>query len=266
LPRLAGAGGFINISQSAKSVVFVGTFTADGLKVAVENGRLVIIQEGRARKFVAEVEHRTFSGREAVRAGQPVLYVTERCVFRLTPEGLELIEVAPGIDIERDIIAHMGFDPVVRDPALMDERIFAADIMGLREAMLDLPFDRRFSYDAARNTLYLNFERLRINSERDVQRIKAEVEKRVKKLGHKVNAVVNYTNATIAPEVLDHYGRMVEALVAGCYLDVTRYGTSGFLRAKLGHALKARGLSPHIYESAEEASAKVGTGKSRRRR
>jgi len=131
-PRLAGAGGFINISQTAHKVVFVGTFTAGSLDIAVEDGQLRILKEGKARKFVAEVEHRTFSGSEAWKRGQPVLYITERCVFRLGPEGIELTEIAPGIDIERDILAHMDFRPVMRStPALMDARIFGHGKMGL---------------------------------------------------------------------------------------------------------------------------------------
>src|SRR5215475_12448158 len=112
-PRLAGAGGFINISQNAKKLVFVGTFTAGRLSLAVEGGRLRIVNDGDVKKFVREVEHRTFSGSVSVQRGQPVLYVTERCVFKLTPEGLELIEVAPGIDIERDILARMQFRPII---------------------------------------------------------------------------------------------------------------------------------------------------------
>jgi propionate CoA-transferase len=131
-PRLAGAGGFINISQNARKVVFVGTFTAGALEIAVADGCLRIVKEGKARKFVGEVEHRTFSGAEAWRRGQPVLYITERCVFRLCAEGLELIEVAPGIDVERDILAHMDFKPhMPRPPALMDQRIFSLESMGL---------------------------------------------------------------------------------------------------------------------------------------
>lgn len=131
-PRLAGAGGFINISQNARRVVFVGTFTAGDLEVGVEDGKLRILREGKARKFVAAVEHRSFSGAEAVKRGQPVLYVTERCVFRLGPRGLALTEIAPGIDIERDILAHMEFRPIIdAPPALMDARIFSAAPMGL---------------------------------------------------------------------------------------------------------------------------------------
>ncbi len=107
-PRLAGAGGFINISQSAKEVVFVGTFTAGKLVVEAKDGRLAVLHEGSARKFVHEVEHRTYSGSQAWKRRQPALYVTERAVFRLCEEGLELTEIAPGIDLERDILAPHG--------------------------------------------------------------------------------------------------------------------------------------------------------------
>ena len=130
--RLAGAGGFINISQSAKKVVFVGAFTAGDLKISVVDGELRIIKEGPYRKFVDRVEHITFSGRTAVMNNQTVLYVTERCVFRLDREGVELIEIAPGIDIDKDILALMDFSPIIKKrPALMDKRIFRSEPMGI---------------------------------------------------------------------------------------------------------------------------------------
>lgn len=133
-PKLAGAGGFIDITQNAKKVVFAGTFTAGGIDVAVENGRLVIRQEGRAMKFVRDVEQVTFSGAYAVERRQPVLYITERCVFELSLNGLKLIEVAPGIDVDKDILAQMAFTPIVGDDVrLMDGRIFRAPPMGLAE-------------------------------------------------------------------------------------------------------------------------------------
>ncbi len=132
-PRLAGAGGFINISQCAKKVVFVGTFNAGDLDIRVEDGRLSIVRDGKARKFVQEVEHRTFSGAQALKSGQTVLYITERCVFRLTADGLELTEIAPGVDIERDIMGQMDFRPhVAADLKQMDARIFRDAPMSLR--------------------------------------------------------------------------------------------------------------------------------------
>ena len=130
--RLAGAGGFINISQSAKTVVFVGTFTASGLEIAVSDGRLRIVKEGATHKFVKDVEHRTFSGAVAFRHGQRVLYITERCVFRLTDKGLELTEIAPGIDLDRDVLARMDFAPAISpDLRLMHTSIFHPEPMGL---------------------------------------------------------------------------------------------------------------------------------------
>ena len=136
-PRLAGAGGFINISQTAKKVVFVGTFTAGKLNVVVNKGALKIVTEGETKKFVAQVEHRTFSGEYAFKSKQTVLYITERCVFRLIESGLELIEIAPGVDLERDVLALMDFRPAI-SPTLkiMDLRIFKDVPMGLRDDVL----------------------------------------------------------------------------------------------------------------------------------
>lgn len=115
-PRLAGAGGFINISQNAKRVVFVGTFTAGELSVAVEDGALCILSEGKDTKFVEEVEHRTFSGEQAAKTDKDVLYITERCVFKLTPQGLALTEIAPGVDLQKDILDRMAFKPIIHEP------------------------------------------------------------------------------------------------------------------------------------------------------
>lgn len=112
--RFAGVGGFVNITQTARKLVFCGTFTASGLEVQVIDGRLQILQEGTVRKFTSQVEQISFSAARSLEIGQEVLYVTERAVFRLQPSGLELIEVAPGIDIQQQILAHMDFQPTVR--------------------------------------------------------------------------------------------------------------------------------------------------------
>jgi propionate CoA-transferase len=258
-PKLAGAGGFINISQNAKRVVFVGTFTAGGLEVAVEDGKLRIVKEGATVKFVREVEHRTFSGEVAVARGKPVLYVTERCVFSLVADGLELIEVAPGIDIERDILARMEFRPVIRrDPAPMNPRIFEATTMGLREDLLGQPLAQRFVLDPARGVFFVNLERYALRHASDIDAIRAIVEEKLAPFGRKVRAVVNYDNFTIVPELLDPYTAMVQGLVERFYADVARYTTSGFLRMKLGDALAERGLAPHIYETVEAAAKARG--------
>jgi propionate CoA-transferase len=257
-PRLAGAGGFINISQSAKRVVFVGTFTAGDLQVSVADGRLVLHNDIGPHKFVQEVEHRTFSGAYAAARGQDVLYVTERCVFRLTPAGLELTEVAPGIDIERDILAKMDFAPVIRGtPQLMDAAIFADGPMGLRERMLEIPLSSRFAYDDQQNIMFINFERLKVRSQADVDAIEREVDAHLRPIGHRVYAIVNYDHFELAPEVEEAYAAMVKGLVDRYYDGVSRYTTSGFLRAKLGGALKKRGVAPHVYESPEQALAHV---------
>jgi acyl CoA:acetate/3-ketoacid CoA transferase len=110
-----GAGGFINITQGTHKVVFCGSFTAGGLSIGIGEDGLAVTTEGRHQKFVEKVGHITFSGERARRLGQEVLYVTERAVFKLTEAGVELIEVVEGIDIERDVVAHMGFKPVINN-------------------------------------------------------------------------------------------------------------------------------------------------------
>lgn len=122
---LSGCGGAINISQGAKKVVFCGTFTAKGLKEHVEDGKLIIENEGQIRKFVSDADQITFSGRYAQSVGQPVLYVTERAVFELNDGKMMLTEIAPGIDLEKDILAQMDFRPeIAKDLKVMDSDIF----------------------------------------------------------------------------------------------------------------------------------------------
>ncbi len=131
-PKIAGCGGFIDITQNAKEVVFCGTFTAGGLKVEAKNGKLKIIQEGKFSKFLKNVEQITFSGNLANKQNKNIFYVTERAVFKLKKEGLELIEIAPGIDLEKDILGNMDFKPIISENLkLMDERIFKDEPMGL---------------------------------------------------------------------------------------------------------------------------------------
>lgn len=131
-PRIAGCGGFINITQNAKKVVFCGTFTAGGLATEIKDGQLNIIKEGKAKKFIEDVEQITFSGEYAQKTEQPVMYITERAVFELRTDGVHLTEVAPGVDLQKDVLDLMDFTPIIEgEPALMDWRIFRDELMGI---------------------------------------------------------------------------------------------------------------------------------------
>jgi propionate CoA-transferase len=242
--RLAGAGGFINISQNAKKVVFVGTFTAGGLQLGMAHGKLQIECEGSQRKFVQQVEHRTFSAQESRRRGQQVLYVTERCVFQLTGAAseprLELIELAPGMDLQRDVLSQMAFAPLI-SPYLksMESALFRAEPMGLRERMLVTPLAKRLDLDLAHHLLFINFEGLAVDNMEDVNAIETEVTALLEPLKERVAVVVNYDRFIIAPSLLDAYTGMVKRLKTRFYTRVTRYGTGGFLKSRLATSNRA---------------------------
>jgi propionate CoA-transferase len=237
-PRLAGAGGFINISQAAREVVFVGTFTAGDLQVRVADGKVHIDSEGSLRKFVREVEHRTFSGERARKRGQRVLYVTERCVFQLKADGaegsMELIEIAPGIDLERDVLGQMDFIPAISPHLrLMDAALFADASMGLRERLLATPLAKRFELDREHRLLFINFEGLSVDEASDISDIEEHLTAMLAPLGQRIAVVVNYDNCSILPPLIDDYSAMVKRLTDQFYSRVTRYGTGGFLKARL---------------------------------
>ncbi len=251
--RLAGSGGFIDISQNAKALVFVGSFVVPN-RSRVRDGRLIIADGAVAPKFLDEVQQRTFSGEYAARSGQPVLYVTERCVFALTPDGLELVEVAPGVDLETDILAHMGFEPIINaQPRLMDPRIFNAAPMGLRADLLTVQRSARFVYDTRRNMFLLNMEGISLTSPGEVESIGIDIEERLAAVGRKVHMVVDYDNFYLAPDLTEAYVTLVRRLAERYCAAVTRYVTSSFLRLTLGEQLSHCGLAPHIYQSRQEA-------------
>lgn len=255
--KLAGAGGFINITQNSRSVVFVGTFLAGGLKVAVGDGQIKILNEGRHKKFVERIDQVTFSGEYAAKNGKKVLYVTERCVLALTPEGLELTEVAPGIDIERDILPHMAFHPIIKDPRPMDARIFRPEPMGLKDTLLSIALLDRIAYQADRNLLFLNFQALKLRTPKDAQEVQDAVERKCREIGKKVDVIVNYDGFEIDEPAVEAYAQVVEHMVSNYYRSITRYTTSAFLRDKLGTAIQGRGLAPHIFETRAEAEAAI---------
>ncbi|HEY5718955.1 MAG TPA: CoA-transferase [Gammaproteobacteria bacterium] len=251
--RLSGCGGFINITQSSKKVVFVGTFSSGGLEVDVADGGLAIRAEGRHAKFVERVGQVTFSGAQAAAHGKEVYYVTERCVFRLGADGLELIEVAPGVDLERDILARLPFTPRVVGPRLMEAALFRAEPLGLRARLTDLHIDDRLSYDPASNTVFMNYAGMRVNTEEDLAQIKAAVERLLDPLGKRVNAIINYDRFHADDEIADAYLDLVRHVEQTYYLKVSRYTTSGFMRLKLGKELAKRRVSSQVFESPEEA-------------
>jgi propionate CoA-transferase len=260
----SGCGGFINISQNARRVCFLGTFTTGGLNVEVGGGRVRIRSEGRSPKFVDRVEQITFSGRQAARNGHRVLYITERCVFGLGPEGLVLQEIAPGVDLEADVLGQMGFAPPIAKPLKgMDPRLFRAEPMGHKEALLGRPLHERIVFDSDRDILFINFEGLAIKSEADLAAVRAAVESCCGPLGRPVKAVVNYDGFHVPAHLIDAYAEVVRDLCARFYTEVTRYTTSAFLRLKLGTTLTAHHVAPHLFETREEAlhflASKSGT-------
>jgi len=235
-------------------VVFVGTFTAGTLDVMVEDGKLRILEDGKAKKFVAAVEHRTFSGEQAVKWNKPVLYITERCVFRLCAEGLELVEIAPGVDLQKDILDRMDFTPVMRGaPALMEARIFSDDPMQLRQELLAMPMSERLSYDANKNLFFIDFSGLSVRSAAEIEEIRQAVEKQLAPLAHKVKTIVNYDRFSILPELVDPYIAMVKDLMDRHYHDVTRYTSSTFLRMKLAEEFEKRQVAAQVFASEAEA-------------
>ena len=241
--KLAGAGGFINISQNARKVVFVGTFTAD---------------KGATRKFINEVEHRTYSGEYAARRGQEALFITERCVLRLVLDGgmsgLELIEIAPGVDLERDILAQMDFKPAISAQLkLMDARIFSPLPMNWRVDFLALPLDQRLVYDAQQELFFVNFEGFEVSDAETIAAICAMVAERLAPLGRKVPAVINYDNFSIAPDLMDLYVTSVNQLAERYYSKVTRYAHSTFMRASLGRAFRRIEKDAALFTSSAEA-------------
>jgi propionate CoA-transferase len=172
----------------------------------VEDGKLRILEDGKAKKFVAAVEHRTFSGPQAVKWNKSSALHHRALRFRLCAEGLELIEIAPGVDLQKDILDRMDFTPVMRgEPALMDARIFSDDPMKLRQELLAMPMSERLSYDADKNLFFIDFAGLSVRSRSRDRGDSASGRKAVGAVGHKVNAIVNYDRFSILPELVDDY-------------------------------------------------------------
>nr|HPL80681.1 acyl CoA:acetate/3-ketoacid CoA transferase [Burkholderiaceae bacterium] len=187
--------------------------------------------------------------------GKPVYYITERCVFRRVRRGLALIEVAPGIDVERDILPYMAFEPIIGEYGEMDARIFNTNPMGLEAELLNLSLPERVIYDPERNILFLNFEGMHVRGADDVKAIWDICELRCRAAGKRVGVIINYDRFRINQDMYDAYAEMDRYFLANYFSQITRYATSAFLRSKLGEAFSARSIAPHIFERREEAQA-----------
>jgi len=256
--RIAGCGGFINLTQRTPHVVFLTTFTSGGLIAAVDDGAMRIEAEGRVAKFVPAVDQITFSGDQARAKGQDVVFVTERCVFRLGPDGLVLTEVAPGVDPQRDVIDRLPFAITADGPAAMDASLFAAGTIGLRSRLVDVNIDDRLSYDEASNTVFMDYAGLHVRTTEDIEEIVDAVEALLGPVGHRVNSIVNYDRFQVNEDVADEYAAAVRYVADTYYLEVSRYSSSGFMRLKLGNRFAAQAVKPEMYATAEEA--RVGLG------
>jgi propionate CoA-transferase len=252
--RIAGAGGFINISQNARAVYFMGTFTSS-CEVHLADGRLTILKDSEAKKFVQQVGQITFNGRYAWQRRQTVYYITERAVFRLHEHGIELVEIAEGIDLDRDVLAHMAFRPIIA-PVLkrMDVRIFRHEPMQLRYDN-DLPLADRFYYDESHGIAYVNFEGLTLHSAGEVAALATVLEggfgKAAQRLGQKVRCVVNYDNFWVAPAATAAFEAMVQHNQAHYIAHTSRYSTSAFFRRLAESRFKF--INAQLYPSARDA-------------
>jgi len=176
-------------------------------------------------------------------------------VFRRSAEGVELIEVAPGIDIDRDILAHMDFRPIVRDPVLMDATLFRPEPMALAQILLGMSLSERITYDPDRNTMFINWEGFEVRTTDEVELVRREVETRCRAIGRKLAMVINYDQFYLDPAVSDAFFSMITYLQQRYYTTASRYTTSAFMRLKLGASLAERELAPHVFETFDEAQS-----------
>jgi propionate CoA-transferase len=244
--RISGCGGFINLSQNSKKVLFVGTFTSGGFAGEARKGELEILKEGRFRKFVEEVDQITFSARVAAAGTQEIRYITERCVFELTPEGLALIELAPGVDMQSQVLDLLPFAPIVEDVQSMDPAIFRDEPMGLRSRLFDIRIEDRLTYNEANNTVFMNYAGMRVRTREDLAAIKTAVDDLLAPLGRRVKSVVNYDKFAVDPEVEDDYFELVRYVQETYYLSVRRYTSDAFQRLQLAHELEKHHVDPSL--------------------
>ena len=249
--RLTGAGGFIDIVSSTKNIVFMSSFTTKGLKISTSpDGKLNIEKEGEVKKFVNSVYETTFSGDEAVRRGQKVYYVTERAVFRRSAEQdtIELIEIAPGVDLKKDILDQMDFKPAVSpNLRVMDRRIFCDTKMkAIKEFFGSL--EERCNYHSDDHVMYLELFGITLNSQEDVDWFFGSLRDILRPLVDKkgpIDMVVNYDGFDLSSGLESYYGDAVAAIEGDLYKSVKRYTGHAFRKAQLKSQLSMNDWDPN---------------------
>lgn len=250
--RIPGPGGFINITQRAKEVFFLGLFRARAT-VAVEDGQLRIVQEGAGFKFVNQVQHVTFSGEYARERGQRVHFITERCVFGLAEDGLEITHIAPGLDLEKDVLSGMEFEPSVSSSlTTMDSAIFRTALMGLRTRELQ-PMEERFHYDEAGNIVFCDFEGITLDTAAQAEALGKILDEKFVSIGRRVHMVVNYDNFELATPAADAFFAISQRNIEERTESLTRYSTNAFHRRRLGRKFTERNLKQNFYGSYADA-------------
>jgi len=242
--KLTGPGGFIDITQSTHRVCFLGTFTKKGMRVEIDDStkRLCIEKDGEVPMFRKSTQQITFNAHQAQAHAQNVLYITERAVFKLTMEGIQLVEVAPGIDIERDILQHMEFAPVIDEEILreMDPSIFSSKTMGLKDSFYkdDLAgMETRFHFRKDTNTVFIDMRGIIISRKEELDLVLEEAEAALKKLtnggNNKVNVVSTYDRADISPDIMEDFQKALNRFEEKYYLTVRRLAGKAFTRQKI---------------------------------
>jgi propionate CoA-transferase len=247
---LTGPGGFIDISQSTKNICFMTTMTAKGLHVSTPgDGTLKIANEGKVKKFVPNIFEKTFSGDEAVRRGQNVMYVTERAVFQRSGESdkLELVEIAPGIDLQKDILDQMDFMPKI-SPNLetMDPRMFMKQKMGILAELFGT-LEERCVYHPQDHTVFFDLFGITLNEEDDVTWLINGLRSILKPLVDEygpINMVASYDGFDVRKGLEHLYEEKVNEIEKEMYKSVKRYTGHAFKRAKLKSHLNMSSSDP----------------------
>jgi propionate CoA-transferase len=254
--RLAGAGGFINISQAARSVLFLGTFNAGG-EIEVGGGQIRIVREGSVAKLVEEVEHVTFSGQRAGASGRDVLYITERCVLRLTDTGLELVEIAPGLDLERDVLAMMPFRAAIAsDLHEMDPALFIDAPLGLRDRS-PVALEQCLAYRESDNLAVVDLAGLSVKTPRDAEQIAGFLRMRLRELGGHVDVITSFDEFELDQAMAVTFMDMLRANEQRYSAHAMRYCADPFLRHRLG-GLVENVFGQRIHRSFHQAAAALG--------